>query len=243
VAPIDTSAHTNRWRKKSLSEKALLAIGMLLVAIIVPSWKADLLVAATMILATLAGARVSFSLWWKTMTAPIGFLIVGVASVVFEVSDWRVGIAPNGLALAVRLAGHAFAGVTCLLFLALTTPAADITAGLRRLGVPAEIVEMMLLIYRFVFQLLDTAQTMHAAQAARLGYSSRRRHMHSLGILIASLMPRALARAEALEVGLAARGWHGDLKVLSPVRPASLWWLGGIGLLELIILVYGLRFA
>ena len=241
VAPIDTSAHTNRWRKKSLAEKALLALGMLVVAVVVTSWKADLAVAATMIVATLFGARVSFSLWWKTMTAPFGFLVIGVARVVFQIQDWHVGLAPHGLDLAIRLAAHAFAGVTCLLFLALTTPAADLTAGLRRVGVPAEIVEMMLLIYRFVFQLADTAQTMHAAQAARLGYSSYRRHMHSLGILIAALMPRALARAEALEVGLAARGWHGDLKVLSPVRPASLWWIGGILILELIILIFGLR--
>ncbi len=78
---------------------------------------------------------------------------------------------------------------------------------------------MTLLIYRFVFLLTDTAETMNAAQAARLGHISYRRHMKSLGLLIANLMPRAFARAQALEIGLAARGWHGELRVLSSGPP------------------------
>lgn len=242
MAQIDTSAHVNRWRKKSLAEKSALALGMLIVAVCVPSWRADLVVAAIMICATLLGAQVSFSLWWKTMTAPVGFLLVGVASVLFSISGQGIGIAPHGLNLAITLACRAFAGVTCLLFLALTTPAADLASGLRHVGVPAEIVEITLLIYRFVFLLLDTAENMHAAQAARLGYVGYKRHMKSLGVLIANLMPRAMARAEALEIGLAARGWHGDLRVLSPVRPASRLWLAAVVGLELIIFLVGYRF-
>ena len=155
-----------------------------------------------MIGATLFGARVSFTLWWKAMTAPIGFLFVGVFTLIFQVQFWHIGIAPHGLELAGRVGVRAFAGLTCLLFIALTTPATDLVTGLRRLGVPAEIAEMTLLIYRFVFLLTDTAETMNAAQA-RFGHITYRRHMKSLGLLIANLMPRALARAQALEVGLA----------------------------------------
>lgn len=246
MAQIDTSAHLNRWRTKSLAEKGALAIGMLIVAVSVPSWRADLAVAAIMIGATLLGARVSPALWWKAMTAPFAFMVIGVASVLFQLGPWQaghwqVGLAPNGAHLALVLACRAFAGLTCLLFLALTTPAADLAGGLRRIGVPSEIVEMTLLIYRFVFLLTDTAETMHAAQAARLGYVGKRRHMKSLGMLIANLMPRALARAEALEIGLAARGWRGELRVLSPIRPASPLWLGAAFALELVVLLVGWR--
>ena len=75
MSHIDTSANINRWRKKSLTEKSLLAFGML----------ADrgrrcrrgrgaLLVAAVMIGATLLCARVVPAVWWKAFTAPLGFL-------------------------------------------------------------------------------------------------------------------------------------------------------------------------
>ena len=243
MSHIDTSAHINRWRKKSLAEKALLAIGMLLIAVCVPSWIDDLVVAVLMIAATVLGARVPFDLWWKAMTAPISFLFIGVLTLIFQVGffPFHIGLAPHGLELAGRLGVRAFAGLTCLLFLALTTPAADLTAGLRKLGVPAEIVEMALLMYRFVFLLTDTAEAMNAAQAARLGHVTYKMHMKSLSLLIVNLMPRAFARAQALEIGLAARGWHGDLRVLSPVRPASPAWIGAIVAAEVIVLVIGLR--
>ena len=241
MSHIDTCAHINRWRKKSLAEKALLAIGMLLVAVCVPSWPADLLVSAVMIAVTIFGAGVPFALWWKAMTAPISFLFVAVVTLIFQVQGWHVSIAPHGPELAWRLGVRAFAGLNCLLFLALTTPAADLTGGLRKLGVPAEIVEMALLMYRFVFLLTDTAEAMNAAQAARLGHIDYRRHMTSLSLLIANLMPRAFARAQALEVGLAARGWSGELRVLSPVRPASRAWLAGIVVAEVVVLLIGLR--
>jgi cobalt/nickel transport system permease protein len=197
MSHIDTSAYLNRWRKKSLAEKSLLAFGMLLIAVSVSSWQAALLVAALMIGATLFGAGVAFPLWWKTMTPPIGFLIAGVFPFIFQVQLWHI-------------------------------------------GVPAEIAEMMLLMYRFIFLLTDTAETMNAAQAARLGHITYRGHMKSLSLLIANLMPRAFARAHALEIGLAARGWRGELRVLRPVRRASATGLSIILALEVLVLLFGL---
>jgi cobalt/nickel transport system permease protein len=238
---IDTSANLNRWRRKSLAEKALLAFGMLLIAIVVPSWVGAILVAALMTVATLVGARVAPSIWSKVVTAPLGFLAAGLLSIVFQFHQGHLALAPHGLELAGRVAARAGAGVSCLLFLALTTPVTDLVAGLRRIGVPPEIAEVTLLMYRFLFLLTGTATAMNIAQSARLGHSSYRRWMKSLGMLIANLMPRALARARSLEVGLAARGWRGELRVLSPVRRVSVSSLGLIALLELIVLVIGLK--
>ena len=218
---IDTSANLNPWRRKPLAEKNLLALGMLAIAVGVPSWQSALLVAAVMTAVTLWLARVDFTTWWKTMTAPFGFLLIGVVTVAVRVQGWHVGLAPHGLELAGRLAARALAGLTCLLFMALTTPATDFVQGLRRIGVPVEITDLALLMYRFLFLLLDTAASMNAAQAARLGHSSYRRHMNSLALLIANLLPRALARAQGLETGLAARGWRGELQMLNPVRPVT----------------------
>jgi cobalt/nickel transport system permease protein len=240
---IDTSANLNRWRRKSLAEKALLALGMLLIAVSVGSWHASVLVAALMTGITLLGARVKLTTWWHALTAPLGFLFVGAITLAFQIHGGHIELAPHGIELAARLAARAFAGLTCLLFLALTTPATDLISGLRRLHVPAEIAELALLIYRFLFLLTETAETMNAAQSARLGHINYRRHMNSLSLLIANLMPRALARAHALEIGLAARGWRGELRVLSPVRPVSRASVGLILALECVVLMVGLHTA
>ncbi|HWG30746.1 MAG TPA: cobalt ECF transporter T component CbiQ [Steroidobacteraceae bacterium] len=244
MSQLDTVANTNRWRGKSLTEKSLLALGMLAIAVCIPSWQGALLVALLMTAATLLGARVPLRVWWQTLIAPLGFLLVGVISLALQVDGHlHVAIAPHGIELAGRLAARALAGVTCLLFLALTTPATHLVAGLRRIGIPAEIAELALLIYRFLFLLTDTAETMHAAQAARLGHSTYRRHLSSLSLLIANLMPRALSRARALEVGLAARGWRGELRVLSPERGISSAGVMIIVVVELLVIAFGLHTA
>jgi cobalt/nickel transport system permease protein len=244
MSQLDTVANTNRWRGKSLTEKSLLALGMLVIAVGIPSWQGALLVAVLMTAATLLGARVPLRVWWQTLIAPLGFLTVGVISLALQVDGHlHVALAPHGIELAGRLAARALAGVTCLLFLALTTPATHLVAGLRRIGIPAEIAELALLIYRFLFLLTDTAETMHAAQAARLGHSTYRRHLSSLGLLIANLMPRALSRARALEVGLAARGWRGELRVLSPEHGTSTAGVMTIVVVELLVIAFGLHTA
>ncbi len=161
-------------------------------------------------------------LWLASIGGPIGFLLVGVLSVLLQVDHGGIRLAPDGPAAAAALAARALAGLSCLLFLALTTPVTDLLTGLRRLRLPAEIADIALLIYRFLFLLADTAMAMDSAQAARLGHDGTGRRLRSLGQLIGNLLPRALDRARRLEVGLAARGYDGEMRVLSPRRPPTL---------------------
>jgi cobalt/nickel transport system permease protein len=221
MSPVDRIAHLNRWRSRSLTEKALLALGMLLLDIALPPWPVAGVVAVVMTAAALVGARVPVRVWLTCAAAPTGFLIAGTLPLMVQIDAGGVALASGGAATAAGLAARSAAGVTCLLFLALTTPATDLMAGLRRLGLPAEIAEVGMLTYRFLFLLADTAAAMNAAQAARLGHANRRRKLSSLGLLIANLLPRSLERARRLEIGLAARGWTGDMRVLSRPSPLS----------------------
>ena len=225
MSPIDRAAHLSRWRHRSLTEKAVLALGMLSLAVILPPFPTAPLVVAVMVPATLAGARVPLKVWLGCAAAPLGFLLMGTVPLLLRLDATGLGLAPAGPALAAALAARAIAALSCLLFLALTTPACDLIAGLRRIGLPAEIAELALLIYRFLFLLGDTALAMDSAQAARLGHVGARRRLRSLGLLIATLLPRALERGRRLEIGLAARGWNGEMRVLSrraAVSPSGL---------------------
>ena len=117
--------------------------------------------------------------------------------------------------------------------------ATDLIVGLRRLGLPAEIAEIALLMYRFLFLLGDTAMAMDWQPAAWLIFGADRR-LRSLGLLIANLLPRALGRARRLEVGLAARGWNGEMRVLSKRIKTSMPFLGLVLLVEAAIAATGI---
>ncbi len=243
MSPVDRAAHLSRWRHRSLTEKAALALGMLGLALILPPGPGAPMVAAVMIIAALAGARVPPGVWLACAAAPIGFLLAGTFSLAIQADAGGLSLAPGGLTAAARLALRSFAALTCLLFLALTTPATDLIEGLRRLGMPAEISEMALLMYRFLFLLSDTAVAMNSAQAARLGHAGAGRRLRSLGLLIGNLLPRAFDRARRLEVGLAARGWDGEMRVLSNKTKLSVLGLALVLLAEAATLAVGIWFS
>lgn len=222
MTPIDRIAQTNRWRRRSLLEKSLLALGLLALALALPVGVGTVAVLVAASGAAILGAGVSPRGFGLALLAPLGFALTGAATLLVAVDGTGVHFAPGGVVEAGALVLRSTAAVSALLLLALTTPATDLVAGLSRLGVPRDIVEIALLTYRFLLLLADTALAMDAAQAARLGHDGWRRRIRSAGLVAANLLPRAMDRARRLETALAARGWEGgDLAVLSPVRPVS----------------------
>lgn len=220
VGTLDRAASLSPWRNRALAEKALIGFGFLALALVLPPWPGAVLVSLAVLGFTFLGAGVPVQLWLATAALPLGFLATGAAMLLVKVGAGGLAFAPEGLPQAAALAARAMAATFCLMFLAMTTPIADLFGGLRRLRVPGELVELALLTYRFVFLIADEAAAMTAAQRARLGHSSRRRWLRSSAIVIANLLPRALARARRMETGLAARGWQGEMRVLTPQVPA-----------------------
>ena len=201
---------------------------MLLVALILPPWPTALLVIAVMLALTVAGARVPLRAALGTLAVPLGFLVTGmpVLALAVDVSDgcmwaWR----RVGCGWRRRLRSRSLAATSCLVFLILTTPVAELVPMLGRLGVPRPVRELILLIYRLIFVFLERAVVGRQAQVARLGYDGPRRSIRSLGWLAGSLFQRSLDRGRRLETGLAARGFTGDLPQLGSDRAASGGWL------------------
>jgi cobalamin biosynthesis protein CbiM/cobalt ECF transporter T component CbiQ len=223
---IDSAAHGNRLARVSAVEKMTFTAGLLLLALVLPPIPGDLLVIAVAVAATLAVARVPFGVYAKVMTIPLVFLVIGVVPLLFSLSlggRWLLHLeaAPNGPQIALRVGLRAAAGLTSLIFLALSTPLPQILLALRRVGMPAVVVEVAALVYRSIWTFVETVAATRRAQAARLGYRSFRSSYHSLGMLVASLFGRSLQRARALENGLAARNWHGELRVLDEEASVS----------------------
>jgi cobalt/nickel transport system permease protein len=232
---IDRLSQESRWRHRAPAEKAALGIGLLVLALALPPWPGGALVLASAWGLALGAARLPLGDWLRLNALPMGFVITGAAALAFDVDAGGLRLAADGGQRAAEVVLRAAASVSALLLLAATTPAPDLVRGLRRLGLSPEIAEIMLLTWHFLFLLLDQANAIRTAQEARLGWFGPRRQIRSLGLLIAQLLPRAMDRARRLETGLAARGFHGSLPMISTSRPASApvlaLILGGLSLL------------
>jgi cobalt/nickel transport system permease protein len=224
--PIDAYAYSNRLRWAHPAEKIIFAGVMIAAALGSGSPVVCLLALALVTLEVTRVARIPLRAFWYFVRLPFGFILISVLTMAVVVvpageglfsvplGPIRVGVTTAGLIQAGHVFCVSFACVAATLSLALTTPMVDITDQLRRWHIPALFVELMTLVYRFIFVLIETAQAMHIAQEARMGYCTAGRSLRSVGMLASNLFLRANARANALFTALTARGYTGDLAVL-----------------------------
>ncbi len=217
---IDDAAWRSAWRPRSPADKLLLSVGLVVSALVLPAWPGTLLVGLTAVVLALGPARVPVRTFGRAVRLPLAFISIGALTAVVEVGD-GLGWAPDAAARAGALVGHGLAGSAALLLLATTTPMSDLLPELRRLRVPAAVVEVASLVYRLLFVLLGSLATIREAQTARMGHSTVRRSYRSSGMLAAAVLTRSWDRARRLQDGLAGRGMETGLRVLPEARPSS----------------------
>ncbi|MEJ2578173.1 MAG: cobalt ECF transporter T component CbiQ [Kineosporiaceae bacterium] len=229
---LDTAAWSSAWRHRATGEKVLLAGGLLACAVGLPAWPVAPVVLVITAGLLLGPARVPARLLARAARGVAWFVVLGclTLAVARDPGPGAVGVHWRGLGWAVTDAslrqagttgGHALAGASAMFLLAATTPMTDLLRWAARRGVPAAVVEIADLTYRFVFVLLATTRAVHAAQTARLGYTSRKAALASSSQLVAAVLVRAWERARRLQDGLEGRGFDGTLRVWEPARRPS----------------------
>ncbi|KXK59823.1 cobalt ABC transporter permease [Micromonospora rosaria] len=229
---LDAAAYAGPWRYRHPGEKALLAVGLLGCALLLPAWPGGALTGLTAAAVLLGPAGLPPRVLLRAVRAPLLFIGTGCLPMLVAVSGpGSVRWAPEGLATAAATAGRAGAALLCLLLFAATTPLADVLPRLHRLGVPVAVTEVAALIYRMLFLLLDSARAVRQAQAARLGYRTWAAAHRSLAGQAGAVFVRAFDRARRMEEGLALRGYTGSLAVVTEARRPSAAFVAGTVLL------------
>jgi cobalt/nickel transport system permease protein len=218
---VDDAAWSSTWRRRSPGDKVLLCLGLVGCALVLPAWPGSVLVGITALVLALGPARVPARTFGRAVRWPLAFITVGALTAVIQVDGGGLGWAPDAGVRAGSLVGHALAGSAAVLLLATTTPMSDLLPALRRLHVPAAVVEVASVTYRLLFVLLESLHTIREAQTARMGYSSLRRSYRSSGALAAAVLTRSFDRARRLQAGLAGRGMETGLRVLPEALPSS----------------------
>lgn len=227
---LDDPAWESPWRAVRVGDKVAVSGALVLTALLGPVWPTTVLVAAVSAGLALAWARVPVRALGVAVAAPMAFLVLAGGSVSIVLGGepspqaWTWGPVWADAASLARGAGafaHGVAGTLAIMLLATTTPMVDLLGWLRRLGVPAPLVEIASLIYRLLFVLLGTALAMRAAQTARMadvprGRERLRRGYATAGTTIGALLVRSWDHAARLQEGLEGRGYVDDLRVLAP---------------------------
>ena len=124
----------------------------------------------------------------------------------------------EGLDFFISVLLKSWASVTAAVVLTATTPPLRLLEALRALRVPAVLVAIVMLMYRYLFVLVDEAQSLMRARTARsaaIGPKSGGSlvwRAKSAGGMAGSLFIRTLDRSERIYMAMLARGYDGTLR-------------------------------
>jgi len=151
-------------------------------------------------------------IFWYPLGEPlVSIPLFGSEVVIREAALWR------GLELGSRILG----GMSVLLFFSLTTPLPELMRAARFFRCPAVLMELVLIMYRYIFLMFAEAGRIRTAQKARLGFVSFGNTLRSAGTLGGMLVLRSYDRAERSFAAMRCRGYRGTITVVPPgqLRP------------------------
>lgn len=241
---MDKWAYSSKLRERNPYSKLLFGVGNLFLCIICRSNVVSICIFIMMFALIVLVGKMPFGAYLRLLCVPMIFLIISTITVIFEFghvgsvkamvsfANGHIYMTAWSLTRGIQLFMSSFASVTCLYFLAVSTPVIDLIQVLRSCHLPKIVIELMYLIYRFIFLLLETGSAIVVAQDCRLGYKDRKTSMKSTTKMSAVLFVRAYQKADALFNAMESRGYDGDLCVLSTIkRPRFFEGLSMLGIL------------
>ncbi len=234
ILSVDYFAYASALRKWNASFKVVFAIISLLLCIILDNIYVSAVVILVMGYLTVVIGGLSFHHYISMMLIPIVFLIFGSIAIAAGFSLEPVGqyqfrvfhlfyiyCSDYSLLRAAELILKALGAVSALYMMTLTTPLGELITVFRKAHVPKVIVELMNMIYRYIFIMMETHSRMKNSAESRLGYVDFRTSCYSFGQVASNLLIVSLKRGNDYYNALESRCYDGELRFLEEEKPVK----------------------
>ncbi|MGB9938132.1 MAG: cobalt ECF transporter T component CbiQ [Methanobacterium sp.] len=218
---LDNYAHSNALRNINPKFKVLFALLTLIICIVSTSPIIPLLVALIVSSIIIFKAKIPAKFYFKLLSIPVAFALItfffmtlffGMTEPWFNLGIFNFVVYKDGFNLGFLVFSRILGAFTCLSFLSLTTPMNDIFSILESMKIPKVVVEISMLMYRYIFVFLEEIQNMHHAQQTRMGYSNLKNSFKSSGLLISNLFIRTWIRGEQIYITMESRCYGGSIR-------------------------------
>jgi len=230
---LEDIAQKNGLREVNAYLKLAAGLGAILLCLLSTSFIAPLFIAIILTGTILILARVDARTYAELFIVPFWFAIMSVAGIILITGGhdifWHWDILPSfslsitresinqGVFVFCRVIG----GMSAMCFIALTTPMTDIFIVFRRCWVPEIVVDLMMIIYRTIFILMDQVIQIYHAQVMRLGYSTGKESIHSFAYLCGAAFIASWDAGDDLIRAMDARCYDGKFALLGESRPVE----------------------
>ncbi len=120
---------------------------------------------------------------------------------------------------------RAIAGITMMMAFATSTPIPHLAQALRQIRIPDEICEIIVLIYRYAFLLLERLDTMWSAASSRLGFTGFKHTMRTTASIAVGIFTSSMNLADKAQVSLECRGYRGYFPIWNRPKKTGIGWV------------------
>lgn len=222
---IDRYTHTSFWSEVNVTKKAtlwLLGMGIAFSGII----KLQIIYSILIIWLTFHNVSISLKSYSKLLSVPLFFLLLSIMTINFAVrkqgndlilslpvGSYFIGWIKGGGDTLVHLVGRVITSMIVTYYFALTTPFKQLLKLMKKLRIPSVVIELCLLMYRFIFVLFDEMSNIYQAQQIRQGYVSPITMLHSSAQLGQMLFIRLLENANQMNETLTIKMYDGEFYI------------------------------
>lgn len=224
---IDKYAYTNNLSNIRPSIKVGIGMIFLVTSMLINNVIVLTGITFMMSIAIVCIAKIDLNNYLKLLKIPFYFLMFGIIANLINISfdtekliysfklfSFYIGISSESLNTSIYILFRSIACLTCVYFFVLTTPFNQILVLLKSLHMSDTIVELTMLVYRFIFIFLEEIAEIKKSQELRFGYINLKTSYKSLGLLGNLLYIRLMKRYEDMSISLDMKLYDGKFHIV-----------------------------
>ncbi|WP_434798443.1 cobalt ECF transporter T component CbiQ [Terrisporobacter vanillatitrophus] len=224
---IDDYAYKNKLSKVNPNVKFAIGMLLLILSLINPYNYISLLIIGIMSFIIVGIAKIEFKDYIHFIKTPLVFLIVSIIMILLNFSKDKesllysinlgslyIGVSNESIVSSTRLFFRALSCLTCIYFIMLTTPFNQLIFVLKKLHLPDIVLEISMLMYRFIFIFMEEVADIRKSQELRFGYINLKNGYNSFGLLVNMLFKRMMIRYDEMSIALDMKLYDGTFYIV-----------------------------
>lgn len=224
---IDDYAYKNKLYKVNPNKKFIIGMLLLILSLINPFNYISLLIIALMSFVIVVIAKIELKDYLHFIKIPLTFLIISIIMILLnfshnkeiflysiKIGNLYIGVTNESLNSAIYLFFRALSCLTCIYFIMLTTPFYQLIFVFKKLHLPDVVLEISMLMYRFIFIFMEEVSDIRKSQELRFGYINLKNGYNSFGLLVSMLFKRMMIRYDEMSIALDMKLYDGTFHIV-----------------------------
>lgn len=226
IYSIDFYAYKSKISHWNPMLKVIFAFITLVFCIIADNFYVSLIIALSMGFITVGIGKIEFGQYLYLLKIPIAFIVLSSIAIAVNISTkpleqynfnlyfFYLNTSNENIIKTVKIIMKAFGAISSMYMMTLSTSASEIISVLRKIHIPKIIIELMNMIYRFIFILLDVQCKMKNSAQSRLGYVDFKTSCYCFASTSKNLLIVSLKKANAYYDAMESRCYDGEMNFL-----------------------------